>query len=507
MKTMLNILRRQSQNRALLAGIALWAALAVPAFSQGITITQVSTDALLARQTTRLYLSAPALRASGAIDAAAFELWESADQQNWESRLILSLSVNPNADEGISFFLLLDNSGSMWDDQAGQPTDDPLATRAAAAKQAAQDFLAALSDKDRAGLAVFNTRYWNAQAAGSEARAVAPVLAEIQKPASEDAYTELYLSMQRALAGFAVEQGRRVLIVLSDGENWPYALKTGKPNPDSGSLSASPAEVMEEAARDGVTIYAIRFGPARDPLIGQIAEDSGGRVFDAMDGTELAAVYQTIRQDVLAEIAIDYRAGMMAGEKRYVRVAASGTDASGGYAKKIQTQRHYYTGTVLGQGAGNVRLYHLLFALAALLLWLVVVLLKLEKETDRTGVRLLFSPAGTSTKFFEIAGPQTVIGAAPDADVSIAGNPSLKASHATIMFDEKENVYTVVADSPVTVNNREVSRKRLESGDVINMAGTVVVFDQALADAARKPKRISAKKAAKNPPTGPKTKR
>lgn len=485
---------------ALLATLGLFAALSIAPLAQGITITQVSTDALLARQQTRLYLSAPALRASGEPQLSAFEVWESADGQNWQSRPTLSLSVNPNVDEGISFFLLLDNSGSMWDNEAGRPTDDASATRAAAAKRAAEEFLAALSLKDRAGLAVFNTRYWNAAAPGSDARSVAPVLAEIRKPDTEDAYTELYLSMKRAIAGFAVEQGRRVLIVLSDGENWPYALKTGKPNPDSGSLTASPAEVMEEAARDGVTVYAVRFGTARDPLIGQIAEDSGGRAFDAVDGTELAEVYRTIRQDVLAEIALDYRAGMMAGEKRWVRVAAAGNDG-----RKLQTQRYYYAGTVLGQGSGSVKPYHVLFALAALLLWVVMVLLKLEKETDRTGVRLLFSHSGASTKFFEIAGPQTVIGAAPDADISIAGNPSLKASHATIVFDEAQNAYTVVADSPVTVNNREVSRKRLESGDVINMAGTVVVFDQALADAGRGPKAGASKGPTKKPKGGRKT--
>ena len=469
---------RAIKHSAILSSLFLSATMAA---AQGMSITQIGTEKLLSGQRTRLYISAPALRTEAGGEPPVFEVWESGDGDEWQTRPVLGVSLKPNADEGISFYLLVDNSGSMWTDMAGTETADAAATRVAGAKSAARSFLAALSPKDSVGLAVFNTRYWNAAPPGGAPAEAASALEEIGRPSSDDAYTELYLSMERSLEQLAAEPGRRVLIVLSDGENYPYALKTGKPNPETGILSSTPAGIIDRAVRDGVTVYAVRFGSQRDPLIADIARESGGRAFDAMDGVELAGVYEAIRMDVLSEVAVDYRAGMIPGEKRWVRVA---TANPGG--RTLSAGRHYYAGTVLGQSAEEPRLYFALSALAALLAWLAFVLLRLERETDRAGVRLLYGPGGQATRFFELSGPQTVIGAAPDADISIAGNPSLRASHATILFDEAKNAYTVVADSPVSVNNRSVTRKRLESGDVINMAGTVVVFDETLAGKTKK---------------------
>lgn len=460
-----------------LALVLLCAAAAI-AGAQGMSITQIGTERLLASQTTRLYVSAPMLGTAVGTQSPSFEVWESSDAKDWQPRPVLNVALKPNADEGISFYMLLDNSGSMWTDLDGKETAVRADLRIEQARAAARSFLAALSPRDRVGLAVFNTRFWSAVAPGGQGSDAARSLDEISRPVPADAFTELYLSIGRSLGEFAAEPGRRVLIVLSDGENYPYALNTGKPNPETGTAVATPVSVIDQAIRDGITVYAVRFGSQRDPLLSTIARESGGRAFDAMDGDELAHVYQTIRTDVLAELAVDYRAGMARGEKRWVRVATGTADG-----QKLTATRYYYTGTVLGQSAQRPPAWYLLFIALAALAWLALVLFKLERETDRAGVRLLFGPGGgpVSTRFFELAGPQTVIGAAPDADISLAGNPSLKASHATILFDEAKHIYTVVSDSPVTVNNHEVTRKRLESGDVINMAGTVVVFDETLA--------------------------
>lgn len=466
------------------------------AMAQGMQISQISTDGLLTKQETRLYVSAPGLPADLQLDKSMFEVWESSDGADWEKRPIRAFSKSPNVDEGISFLMLIDNSGSMWDDEEGKPTEIPADTRIAKARDAARDFITSLSPKDRLGLVIFNTRYLSLLETGSEAKDALALLDRIERPSAEDAYTELYLSIERALDAFAGEAGRKAIIVLSDGENWPYSIRTGNPSPEFGSNQTNPDSLSDLASKNGISIYSIRFGADRDPLVANIARESGGQVFDAMDGDELSSVYHRIQEDVLSEFAVTYKAGMMPGEKRHVRIKLVADEQ-----KKLEAARYYYSGNLLGQSSG-LRLEHILFALAALLLWLALVLFKLEKETDRTGVRLLFSPGGTSTKFFELSGPQTVIGGDLDADVSIAGNPSLKSSHATILFDEKQNAYTVVADSPLTVNNRTVSKKRLESGDVINMAGTVVVFDQALMDASRADKTGSTGKPAKTKKDG-----
>jgi Ca-activated chloride channel family protein len=75
---------------------------------------------------------------------------------------------------------------------------------------------------------------------------------------------------------------------------------------------------------------------------------------------------------------------------------------------------------------------------------------------------------------------KTVIGGDLGADITIAGNPSIKDNAATILFDEAKGQYTIVGGGgEVLVNNKPVIKRKLESGDVINMAGTVVVFDEA----------------------------
>lgn len=439
---------------------------------QGLAITQIDTERLLFGQSVRLYLSAPG--AAGA-ETPEVEVWESAPGGAWERRPVTAVSRGVNDAEGIAFFFLMDNSGSMWtglDGLEGAPSEDLRITHA---KAAARAFLAEVSPKDRVGLGVFNTRYWKAADPVEDLERISRGLEEIRKPAPEDAYTELYLSLDRALTDFARTPGRRALVVLSDGEDFPYRARTGKPNPETGTRTAGPADVVERAAREGITVYVVRFGNEKDPSLGDTAVRTGGKVFDASNREELAAVYSTIRADVLAEIAVDYRAGMETGDRRNVRAVLRD-----GRGREFSSERYYYSGTVLGWNRDIPGWYYPAFLLVPVLLWLALVLFKLERETTEAGLRLLYGPSGGGTRVFTLTAPQTVIGSSAAADFTIGGNPSLKERHATILFDEGQKAYTVVGDGNLSVNNREIRRKRLEPGDVINMAGTVVVFDDAL---------------------------
>lgn len=435
----------------------------------GLSITQIDTARLLSSQETRLYVSAPGLEPGASPDSLA--VYESLDGDSWERRPVRAVTRAPNEDAGISFYLLLDNSGSMWTE-----TTETGKARIADARAAAGEFLRSLGPKDRVGLAVFNTRYWEAGKPGGAAADAARALEEIGRPSEADAFTELYLSLERGLEALAAEPGRRVLIALSDGEDFPFSRRTGRPNPDSGLRSSGPSAVIDRASRDGVTVYAIRFGSERDQRLGSIAADTGGRAFDAMDGLELAEVYETVRTDVLAELAVDYRAGMAAGEERLVRVEAETPGA-----RLASPVRRYYAGTLFGGSAERPVPYLFLLTAAAFAAWGALVLLRLERPTDRAGIRLLYGPsgrAGRGTRFFELAGTRTVVGSGAAAGITLAGNPSIRSEHAAIVRDEAKGTYTLVADSPVTVNNRPASRRRLESGDVINLAGTVVVFEE-----------------------------
>jgi len=210
--------------------------------AQGLAITQIDTDRLLFGQAVRLYLSAPG---AAGTESPEIEVWESAPGGDWTRRPVTAVFRGVNDAEGIAFFFLLDNSGSMWTGLAGRegvPPEDQLMSHAKAAARAFLDEAARQGRrKDRIGLGVFNTRYWKAADPMEDFERISRSLEEIRKPAAEDAYTELYLSLDRALADFARVPGRRALVVLSDGEDFPYHARTGKPNPETGTRTAGPA--------------------------------------------------------------------------------------------------------------------------------------------------------------------------------------------------------------------------------------------------------------------------
>jgi hypothetical protein len=70
---------------------------------------------------------------------------------------------------------------------------------------------------------------------------------------------------------------------------------------------------------------------------------------------------------------------------------------------------------------------------------------------------------------------RTIIGNSSEADIKAASNAG--KDKATIVYDEKEDLYTLVAWGDATVNNKVVKKKNLESGDVININGVTMVFD------------------------------
>jgi Ca-activated chloride channel family protein len=53
----------------------------------------------------------------------------------------------------------------------------------------------------------------------------------------------------------------------------------------------------------------------------------------------------------------------------------------------------------------------------------------------------------------------------------------VKEQHATILFDPKDKSYTVVGSGDIMVNNQPVKTRKLEPGDVIDVGGAVIVFD------------------------------
>lgn len=427
---------------------------------KSLSITQIDNSRLVSTQTIRLYLSIHG--ESFSPDTQNIIVEESDNGKDFKKVRLVEVTKNANQSEGISFFLLLDNSGSMWDDLEGKATADPAMTRMNHAKRAIAAFSQSLGVRDRLALATFNTQYTIVQPMTSDAASIPLALEGVTRPAREEGYTELYGSIPTAITSFTEVVGRKALVILSDGEHLSH--------PDS-RLDFTIKQGIDAAIREGVTCYVVNFGTSRDNTLPDLADASGGVVFNAASSQDLSDIYERIRSSILDEWAIRYIASMTAGDRRYVRVSSPSNKIPSGPA------RVYYSGGVLGTGMARPSWFHLFAIVLPLAAWLALVFCKLERETTDAEIRLLYGASSGQTRAFTLTSAQTVIGGAASSDITIAGNPSLKDNAATVVYDKTRARYTIVAESGVTVNNKPVKNRVLEDGDVINMAGTVVVFD------------------------------
>lgn len=455
--------------------ILLCLALAVPAGALNVSLSQIDASRLLGTQNVDLYVGVTdeAGKVVRGLPAEAFRVAESADGRQYrEIAGLTAFAPQPGAAEGLNFLLLLDNSGSMYDTLDGRATQDASAMRITHAKDAVGRFLSSMtSPLDQVGLAAYNTFYRSQLRPGRDREKVAALLEDIRRPEPEEAYTELYAALTLAVREFAGVRGRKAIIILSDGENYPYARFAGRPHPLFKEKIFAPAEPIRACQEEGITVYAVNFGPEKDRNLAGIAVETGGQVFDASDREELAAVYRRIHEQVAGEYRLTYRAGMEPAERKYVRVRAARE------GQEVEAVRYYFASTVFGLPLPRLGWLLLLPPLlAGFLVWLAT---RLRLESRRTSPRLqvLQTRVGSaSTRVLPLGSAKTVIGGSRQADLTIIGAPGVKEKQATVLFDPKTKRYTIVGE--VTVNNRPVTAsRRLEPGDVIDVGGSTIVFD------------------------------
>jgi Ca-activated chloride channel family protein len=448
------------------------------AFGYNVRLSQIDASRLLLGQTVRLYVSVTddlGVPVEG-IGAESFTIFESPDGQNFE-RIEGLTEFKPRAAsaEGITFLLLIDNSGSMYDTLEGRPTEDTARRRITHAKTAVRTFLGSMtSPKDTVGLVSYNTSYTLLAAPSGDKGQVAGFLDGIQQPDSEQAYTELYAALTLAVRDFQGLGGRKAIVILSDGENYPYLQHSGNPHPEFGDKTYDYTEPIQSCQEEGISVYAVNFAAEKDPNLEAIALETGGTVLDARSQEELARVYQRIHEQVAGEYLIGYRATMAPAEKKYVRVLAQVQEKG----QPQQATRFYFSSTVFGLPLDRVGVLLVVpFVLAFIALWLIS-LLKFEKKRGPATLEVLKTRVGRAqTRMMPLGTTKTVIGGSRSADLTIVGNPAIKERHATVVYDAKKKAYTVVGSGELTVNNRPVKTKVLEPGDVIDVGGATIVFD------------------------------
>jgi Ca-activated chloride channel family protein len=103
---------------------------------------------------------------------------------------------------------------------------------------------------------------------------------------------------------------------------------------------------------------------------------------------------------------------------------------------------------------------------------------RLERRKGPAALEVLHTRVGhASTRVLPLGTAKTVIGGGRSADLTIVGAPGLKEQHATVIYDKQKKAYTVVSSGEVRVNNQPVKTRVLEPGDVIDVGGATIVFD------------------------------
>jgi VWFA-related protein len=192
----------------------------------------------------------------------------------------------------------------------------------AQAREAALQFLQeTIRPKDRASVVLFNDRPTLTTKFTSDHTKLAGGLAGIKAERG----TALYDTIVFTLYYNNGIKGQRAVLVLSDGK-------------DEGSRF-SYEDAIEYARRAGVTIYMIGLGEdVEKKKMEKIAEETGGRFFQAGSADQLAGIYATIEKELRSKYLIAYQSTNTSGGTDFravdLKVGKSGLEA--------KTMRGYY---------------------------------------------------------------------------------------------------------------------------------------------------------------------
>lgn len=222
--------------------------------------------------------------------------------------------------------LVVDRSGSMEDE-----------AKLEGAQAAAESFVELLRPGDRAALVPFNEDV--APAAFTDDRAE---LRDAIDALRADGGTALYDAVVAGVELLRDQPGRRLLVVLSDGQDCSAAFDSC-PAEYGSDTTLDEAIAYAQAAGQSVAVVGLgdRAGGGEqgidEGVLQRIAEETGGRYFYAPDAAELADLYATLAGDVQQEYRLTYLSPrpFYDGTRRDIQVQAGSSLAAGAY-----TERH-----------------------------------------------------------------------------------------------------------------------------------------------------------------------
>jgi Ca-activated chloride channel family protein len=309
----------------------------------------------------------------------------------------------------------------------------------------------------------FNTMLTEVAPLGSPATDIRRRLSVIERPEAGMAYTELYNSLVETGGNFQKSAGRRAVIVLSDGENYPLIEHGTSEHPVWGTDVAAPDDIINTAHETGMTIDGINISDNMDGSLVEICSATGGEFFDVRSTSEITEVYNSIRDRITNEYRLTVTAPPLGDGFGEIELEYNGHSDS----------RPLHIPLLFGGSSKLPTVFSLILLLAGITGIAVLYIIPFDKPVKNAQLQGLNSHQKTI-----LNEDVTIIGASREADYTIAGNPAIDAQHATILHDSKTGEYTIVSEKTVRVNNRKVKTQKLTPGDVIRIEGSTVVFDK-----------------------------
>jgi Ca-activated chloride channel family protein len=200
-----------------------------------------------------------------------------------EDGVTQSIDVFQEAVLPVTFMLALDSSGSMK-------------RSADQAREAAREFISAMRPEDRLGTILFSTKS-SLIHVPSEKREYA--LEAVDRYVA-DGGTALYDALYDSLAQLATVEGRRAVVVVTDGRD-ENAASTGP-----GSLRTWEG-VLQKLEQTEATVYVVGIGSRVDRArLEQLARKSGGAAYFPTTVSSLAADYHKILDEIRRRYIIGY---------------------------------------------------------------------------------------------------------------------------------------------------------------------------------------------------------
>lgn len=391
----------------------------------------------------------------------------------WSEGAIREVQYNGVNQDQISMSLLIDNSGSMYDTIAGVPAESDEEQRMWFVKKALQDLLEGTRDyEDNLSLVGFNTNVDTMTPFTSNRNQLLEGLESIARPSGSEGYTELYRAMQLAADDLSLRKGRKVLVLLSDGENYTYAENRKEPHPVWGNELIELEELEDLMQKRGITLYTILYARTPDPDLEALSTVSGGRTYAASSRKDLLDAYSEIHDRINREFRVSYEPGMSSGRERIVKVSIADYGSTQGFT--------WFWEMFWGLIPNLPWWVYVIFSLLSLAL--VVVIHKTPFE------RIYSFPHLEVLSAFE--SEQTVIQISHDKTMIAVSRESTQVMDETAFLDKGDDEtgitiiksddgkYMLQADHEVMVNNKTVISRELEPGDVIKSEGTMIIFDE-----------------------------